>query len=100
MLTSSEKGTKNFAAAVNQSQYRTAARFFLSTNVNSHTTAAQRLDCQRWFSRGERSVGIIAVFLSRRLPQSLLGLFHVFECEFPGFNQVRHQQLRSATEYR
>src|ERR1017187_5225247 len=43
--TRSEKGTRNFTDAASQIQYRTEARFFRSASVNSHATAANRVDC-------------------------------------------------------
>jgi hypothetical protein len=46
-LTSTEKGTRNFAEAASQTQYLTEARFFPMAKVNSHAAAAQRVDCNR-----------------------------------------------------
>src|SRR5580658_10082305 len=60
-LMSKEKGMKNFTDAASQSQYRTAARFFLSASVNAHIAAAKTVDCQRWFANGERSACVIAI---------------------------------------
>ena len=40
-------GIRNFTDAASQIQYRTAARFFRSVSVNSHATAANKVDCQR-----------------------------------------------------
>ena len=54
----SEKGIRNFSNATNQSQYRAAAPFFLNPCASSQTGAAKSVDCQRWFSNGERSAGI------------------------------------------
>src|SRR5665213_4599932 len=51
-LINSEKGTRNFSEAASQIQYRTAARFFFNLNTNNHATAAQTVDCQRWFPKG------------------------------------------------
>jgi hypothetical protein len=46
MLTNSEKGMRNFTEAASQTQYRTAARFFLNASANSPAAAAKSVDCQ------------------------------------------------------
>jgi hypothetical protein len=61
MRTRAEKGIKNFTDAASQIQYRTAARFFLIARVSSHAAAAKKVDCQRWFTDGERSAYVIAI---------------------------------------
>ena len=38
--------------------------------------------------------------LFRWVPESFLGLFHVIQGEFPGFDEVRHHELGPAAEYR
>jgi hypothetical protein len=55
-VTSTEKGIKNFADAASQTQYRTAALLLRSASVNSHATATQSVDCQRWFAKGSMGV--------------------------------------------
>src|SRR4029077_11325191 len=51
---------RNFTDAASQIQYRTAARFFLNASVSSHAAATPTVDCQRWFAKGSKLVGIIA----------------------------------------
>src|ERR1035441_3789935 len=59
-LTRREKGIRNFTDAASQIQYRTDARFFRNASVNSPATAANRVDCQRWFAQADRSAKVIA----------------------------------------
>ena len=47
MAMSHDNGIRNFTDAASHSQYRTAARFFLSASVISAATAANSVDCQR-----------------------------------------------------
>jgi hypothetical protein len=54
MVTRREKGIRNFTDAASQSQYLTAAWFFRRARVSNHTAMAKRVDCQRWFARGDR----------------------------------------------
>src|SRR5262249_48401643 len=56
---SNEKGIRNFNAAVNHKQYRTRAAFFRKWSANNAATATTRVDCQRWFAKGDRYSGII-----------------------------------------
>src|SRR5215475_3277383 len=46
-LTRSEKGTRNFTEAVNQTQYRTCAPCLRSINVSSPASAATAVDCHK-----------------------------------------------------
>src|SRR5262249_5993184 len=60
MVTSAEKGIRNFTDAAIHSQNRTAALFFRSARVSSPTAPTQNVDCTTWFTNGERSEIIIA----------------------------------------
>jgi hypothetical protein len=49
-----EKGMRNFTDAATHNRWRTAAEFCFKARVDSHTAAANRLDCHRWFASGAR----------------------------------------------
>src|SRR5262249_47847210 len=101
MVTSAEKGMRNFTDAAIQSQNRTAALFFRSARVSSPTTPTQNVDCTTWFTNGERSVIIIAglSFLLGSL-QSLFSVSYVIQRQPTELNQMCHDQIGPAAKER